>query len=37
LLGVVCVHGSGDGLGLLGRSHRCRLNVLDDSEICQVG
>jgi len=35
LLSVVCVHSSGDGLGLLGRSHGCGLDVLDNGEICQ--
>jgi hypothetical protein len=35
LLSVVCVDSSGDGLGLLGRSHGCGLNVLDHGEICQ--
>lgn len=34
LLSVVCVHSSGDGLGLLGRSHRCGLDVLNNGEIC---
>jgi hypothetical protein len=35
LLRVVCVHSGSDGLGLLGRSHRGGLNVLDDCEVCQ--
>jgi hypothetical protein len=35
LLRVVCVHGGSDGLGLLGRSHGSRLNILDDGKICQ--
>jgi hypothetical protein len=35
LLRVVCVHGGSDGLGLLGRSHGSRLNVLDDGKVCQ--
>lgn len=34
LLTIVCVHSGGDGLGLLGRTHGCGLNVLDHGKIC---